>query len=170
MEIQAGDAVTYFDAPAGVEFTGTVKANRVTTTNLTASLINENPSTTNPNIVPHSGVLNTGIGLGPNDGGYALSLIAGSVEGIRIKASGDVIVAGTLSAGILSATAQAITDTPLSVAGAVGHTADLATFGSGARVTAAEEFSNPGSAAGSESFGAGASCTAADGLAVGPDA
>ena len=31
-------------------------------------------------------------------------------------------------------------------------------------------FTNPGSAAGSESFGAGASCTAADGLAVGPDA
>tara|TARA_R110002110_G_scaffold22933_2_gene88229 strand:- start:199 stop:1761 length:1563 start_codon:yes stop_codon:yes gene_type:complete len=68
-------------------------------------------------------------------------------------------VAGTLSAGILTATAQAITDTPLEVNGAVGQTADIATFGTGARVTAAEEFSNNGSETGSESFGAGAVAT-----------
>jgi hypothetical protein len=77
---------------------------------------------------------------------------------------------GQFNVGILTATAPAITDTPLEVNGTAGQTAALATFGTGAKITAAEEFSNSGSAAGSESFGAGASCTAADGLAVGPDA
>ncbi|MCP4854331.1 MAG: hypothetical protein GY903_07550, partial [Fuerstiella sp.] len=85
------------DASSNVTSSGTVKANRVTTTALTAALLNENPSTTNPSIVPHSGVLNTGIGLGPNDGGYALSLIAGSVEGLRVKASGDVTAGGDIN-------------------------------------------------------------------------
>ncbi|MCP4856575.1 MAG: hypothetical protein GY903_19010, partial [Fuerstiella sp.] len=88
----------------------------------------------------------------------------------RLKLTSDGSALGQFDVGILNATASAITDTPLVVNGSVGQTAALATFGSGARVTAAEEFSNPGSAAGSESFGAGASCTAADGLAVGPDA
>ena len=87
----------------------------------------------------------------------ALSRISAGVIGVGTGALGSVD--GTLSAGILTATAPAITDTPLAVNGSVGQTADIATFGTGAKVTADAEFSNNGSETGSESFGAGAVAT-----------
>lgn len=101
----------------------------------------------------------------PYAGGTATGVIYLDANGLQrtdgpaVDASGNVIVAGTLSAGILTATAPAITDTPLTVNGSVGQTADIATFGSGARITADAEFSNPGSKTGSESFGEGAVAT-----------
>ncbi|MCP4856574.1 MAG: hypothetical protein GY903_19005, partial [Fuerstiella sp.] len=170
MEIQAGDAVTYFDAPAGVEFTGSLEVSG--DINFSAA----NPSLQRQGVdyvSLSSGLVNLGqnaqstyLGSGAF-GHYGKSWISSPSNGVMSVFAWDGSTLAEVDVGILNATAQAITDTPLSVAGAVGQTAALATFGSGARVTAAEEFSNPGSAAGSESFGAGASCTAADGLAVG---
>ena len=105
-----------------------------------------------PGIFGHS----SGNVFGTIDVGF--SRISAGVEGLGNGTLGSVV--GELRLGILTATAPAITDTPLVVEGAVGQTADIATFGSGgARITADAEFSNPGSYEHPETFGNGANAT-----------
>ncbi|MCP4856266.1 MAG: hypothetical protein GY903_17430 [Fuerstiella sp.] len=158
MEIQAGDAVTYFDAPAGVEFTGGLEVSGDINVGSNKSVY----------IAGVQGSYDIGAGSAQFKTNLTYDAILEGYTNVYLSpgalgGSGTYVEINDGTAGVLRdlksrtvyATAQAITDTPLSVAGAVGQTADLATFGSGARVTAAEEFSNPGPGD-NELFGSGA--------------